>query len=237
MKVGCNSACIPWCSRMNWHGTWCGEPARPRCRCLVSMDALAPRFMASCAPPGCWHAVAGRGGWPPAAFHGPERPPRSKRRFSLRNRSKAANPNNATKRNDFVLVPVVLLRRTLPGCSSATVRTQTRPPARLRRPEARARAASVSRLPPPWVPARRARPPPARSDAGAPSCPAAQLPPLPPKRYLESNHLNRARFWLHAGNHSILFYKEPKKKVRNCAYFHARDSELPLKAGSYVGAL
>ena len=44
----------------------------------------------------------------------------------------------------------------------------------------------------------------------------------PLKCYLVSN-LNRARFWLHAGNHI-----EPEEEIRNRAYFHARDSDLPL---------
>ena len=43
----------------------------------------------------------------------------------------------------------------------------------------------------------------------------------PLKCYLESNR-NRARFWLRAGN-----YIEPEEEVRNRAYFHARDSDLP----------
>ena len=41
--------------------------------------------------------------------------------------------------------------------------------------------------------------------------------------YLESN-LNRAGFWLHAGNHI-----ERGEEIRNRAYFHARNSDLPKK--------
>ena len=41
------------------------------------------------------------------------------------------------------------------------------------------------------------------------------------KGYLESN-VNRARFWLRAGN-----YIEPEGEIRNRVYFHARDSDLP----------
>ena len=43
------------------------------------------------------------------------------------------------------------------------------------------------------------------------------------KCYLESN-LNRARFWLHAGDHV-----EPEEEIRNRAYLHAHDSDLPSK--------
>ena len=41
------------------------------------------------------------------------------------------------------------------------------------------------------------------------------------KCHLDSN-LNHARvFWLYAGNHG-----EPEGEIRNCAFFHARDSAL-----------
>ena len=43
----------------------------------------------------------------------------------------------------------------------------------------------------------------------------------PTKCYLAPNQ-NRARFWLYAGNHV-----EPEEEIRNCAFFHARDSDLP----------
>ena len=43
----------------------------------------------------------------------------------------------------------------------------------------------------------------------------------PWKCYLASN-LNRARFWLYAGNHV-----EPEEEIRNCAFSHACDSALP----------
>ena len=49
--------------------------------------------------------------------------------------------------------------------------------------------------------------------------------------YLVSK-LNRARFWIHAGNHI-----EPEEEIRNRAYFHARDSDLPQKAGTRSGAV
>ena len=41
------------------------------------------------------------------------------------------------------------------------------------------------------------------------------------KCHLESI-LTRARVWLYAGNHV-----EPEEEIRNRAYFHARDSDLP----------
>ena len=46
------------------------------------------------------------------------------------------------------------------------------------------------------------------------------------KCHLVSN-LNRARFWLHAGNHI-----EPEEYIRNRACFHARDSGLPKTSGA-----
>ena len=46
---------------------------------------------------------------------------------------------------------------------------------------------------------------------------------VPLKCYLASN-LKRARLWLYAGNHV-----EPEEEIRNCAFFHARDSDLPQK--------
>ena len=48
---------------------------------------------------------------------------------------------------------------------------------------------------------------------------AKQTLKIASKRDLESS-LNRASVWLHAGNHI-----GPKKKIRNRAYFHARDSD------------
>ena len=50
---------------------------------------------------------------------------------------------------------------------------------------------------------------------------ASQKESTPMRCYLASDQ-NRARFWLFAGNHV-----EPEEEIRNCTFFHARDSYLP----------